>query len=223
MLFLFILGDNYCDDDNNNAGCQWDGGDCCGTNVNTEYCSDCKCYKVACAAGIVPHPMVGDGFCNDEANHLECNYDGGDCCGSCVVKLYCSDCECLGGYHPGNGVSSPSIGDGICHDDNNIAACGYDGLDCCSVSTDLIGNGFCNDETNNPYCNYDGGDCCLLSPNTDQCSQCVCSTSGAITSPGYPQNYDNNLDLSWLIVVPIGQTIEINFIHFAVEFHLSCG
>ena len=187
---------------------------------------------------------IGDGLCHDENNKAECNFDGGDCCGSCVVKQYCSDCECLGGDNTGNGDPSPSIGDGFCHDDNNVAECNFDGGDCCGscVNTEhciecachhevsgngipngLVGDGFCNDETNNPECNYDGGDCCLFSPNTDQCTQCVCSNSGAITSPGYPQNYDINLDLSWLIVVPIGQTIEINFISFAVESHSSCG
>ena len=36
-------GDGYCDDDNNNAGCAWDGGDCCGEEVNTQYCSACEC------------------------------------------------------------------------------------------------------------------------------------------------------------------------------------
>merc|ERR1719242_2667750 len=36
-------GDNYCDDDNNNCGCDFDGGDCCGNNVNTQYCSVCEC------------------------------------------------------------------------------------------------------------------------------------------------------------------------------------
>ena len=108
-----------------------------------------------------PNPsLVDNGLCNDDANNAECNYDGGDCCGSCVVKQYCSDCQCLGGENTGNGVSSPSIGDGVCHDDNNIAACDYDGLDCCSVSTDLIGNDFCNDEANIAECNYDGYDCC---------------------------------------------------------------
>ena len=35
--------DNYCDDQNNNCGCDWDGGDCCGSNVNTNYCSACEC------------------------------------------------------------------------------------------------------------------------------------------------------------------------------------
>ena len=37
------FGDNYCDDDNNNEECGWDGGDCCGDNVNTQYCTACEC------------------------------------------------------------------------------------------------------------------------------------------------------------------------------------
>ena len=33
-------GDNYCDDGVlNTENCKWDGGDCCGDNVNTNYCS----------------------------------------------------------------------------------------------------------------------------------------------------------------------------------------
>ena len=36
-------GDNYCNDENNNCGCEWDGADCCGSNVNTFLCSDCEC------------------------------------------------------------------------------------------------------------------------------------------------------------------------------------
>ena len=37
------IGDSYCDDANNNEGCQWDGGDCCGDNVNTQWCQVCAC------------------------------------------------------------------------------------------------------------------------------------------------------------------------------------
>ena len=74
--------------------------------------------------------MVGDGFCNDETNNPDCNYDGGDCCGSCVVTEHCTDSQCLGG-ETGNDIPNA-----------------------------LIGNGFCNIETNNAECNYDGGDCC---------------------------------------------------------------
>ena len=143
--------------------------------------------------------IVRDGFCNDETNNPGCNYDGGDCCGSCVVTEQCLECQCLGGVD-GVELSSPSIGDGYCQDGNNNGAC-----------------------------NYDGGDCCGSCVNTDHCAECTClagdsgngiyqcATSGVITSPGYPQNYDSNLDLSWLIVVPIGQTIEINFISFQTE------
>ena len=39
------FGDNYCDDENNNSECGFDGGDCCGYNVNTEYCSECACFE----------------------------------------------------------------------------------------------------------------------------------------------------------------------------------
>ena len=38
-----FVGDNICDDGNNNEGCGWDGGDCCGDSVNTQFCSDCEC------------------------------------------------------------------------------------------------------------------------------------------------------------------------------------
>ena len=30
----WYIGDGYCDDVNNNIGCTYDGGDCCGSNVN---------------------------------------------------------------------------------------------------------------------------------------------------------------------------------------------
>lgn len=157
-----LIGNGVCHDDINIAACDYDGGDCCSFDgINTERCTECVCHlQETCAAGM--HPNVGDGFCNEEINIHECNYDGGDCC----------------------------------------------------ANADLIANGICNDESNHKTCMYDGGDCCLFNPNTDQCSQCVCSTNGAITSPGYPyQNYDNNLDLFWLIVGPIGETIQINFIN----------
>ena len=35
--------DGYCDDENNKEACFFDGGDCCGSDVNMEYCSECLC------------------------------------------------------------------------------------------------------------------------------------------------------------------------------------
>ena len=37
--------------------------------------------------------MQGNGFCDDASNTYECNYDGGDCCGT-VEKGQCEECIC---------------------------------------------------------------------------------------------------------------------------------
>ena len=38
------IQDGFCDDRNNNEGCDFDGGDCCGqASVNKRFCSECKC------------------------------------------------------------------------------------------------------------------------------------------------------------------------------------
>ena len=87
-------GDNYCDDENNNCGCGWDGGDCCGSNVNTELCSVCECLD-SCFGTCGFPDMKGDNFCDDENNNCGCGWDGGDCCGSNVDTYYCTACECL--------------------------------------------------------------------------------------------------------------------------------
>ena len=85
----------------------------------------------------------------------------------------------------------------------------------------MIGNGYCNDQTNNVECNFDGGDCCLINDQNIQSG--LCHSNGIIISPGYPQAYDNNLDLYWLIEVPIGQTIRINFISFDLQYGWDCS
>ena len=184
--------------------------------------------------------LVGNGFCNDETNNPDCNYDGGDCCAMNSNINSCTECvchlleTCAAGYHP-------LVGNGFCHDSTNIVECDYDGGDCCGcvftehcddcacldnitsgeITNPVVGNSICNDETNNFNCNYDGGDCCV-NVNTDSCSECNCLGSGIITSPGFPENYENNLDLTWLIQVPFGQKIETTFLLFELEAHPSC-
>ena len=37
---------------------------------------------------------VGDGYCDDVTNTFECNFDGGDCCGSDVNTEFCTFCLC---------------------------------------------------------------------------------------------------------------------------------
>ena len=43
--FQLLVGDGRCDDFVNveHEGCEWDGGDCCGPDVNTDHCSQCEC------------------------------------------------------------------------------------------------------------------------------------------------------------------------------------
>ena len=41
--------------------------------------------------------LVNNGICNDESNYQECNYDGGECCGSHVNNEFCKECKCLNG------------------------------------------------------------------------------------------------------------------------------
>ena len=72
----------------NTFGCYFDGGDCCGDDVNTEKCVKCICH---CNATL---RLIGNGFCNDETNTLECNFDGGDCCGACINTNLCTECVC---------------------------------------------------------------------------------------------------------------------------------
>ena len=58
--------------------------------MKVDYCYECKCYE-NCAAAF---ELIGDGYCDDETNTLNCNFDGGDCCTVCVNTDYCLDCIC---------------------------------------------------------------------------------------------------------------------------------
>ena len=88
------VGDTYCDDELNNPGCNFDSGDCCGSDVHEGYCSECICYE-GCNASF---EFIGDGYCHDATNNVNCNFDGGDCCTVCINTHYCSECVC----HRGN-------------------------------------------------------------------------------------------------------------------------
>ena len=103
-----LVGNGLCNDETNIFDCYYDGGDCCGYNFNSEHCKECKClHQEVCSAGL-NHPLVGDGFCNAEANNLECFFDGGDCC-----------------------LNPELVGNSICNDETNIPQCNHDGGDCC--------------------------------------------------------------------------------------------
>lgn len=161
------FGDGNCDDENNNAGCSWDGGDCCGTDKNYKFCKACACRD--CTVKTVKCPGTskgctfpnyqGDGNCDDENNTCKCGWDGGDCCvktvGGAVKTSFCKACKCL---DPES--KSDSNCEGTCKLPN------------------YKGDGNCDDENNNCGCAYDGGDCCAKSlkkkVNTQYCKECKC-------------------------------------------------
>ena len=75
-------GDGYCDAENNNAGCDWDGGDCCGADASNIYCKSgdaCQCVFAPCGGGV-----SGD--------------SGGGVSGAVAVVMMAVviDCSCLG-------------------------------------------------------------------------------------------------------------------------------
>ena len=86
--------DGSCDDENNNEACFFDGGDCCGYHVNTDWCTVCQCLEEGGgggsggtttlsgtpSAGGCNQGWIADGWCDDINNNLACAYDGGDCC-----------------------------------------------------------------------------------------------------------------------------------------------
>ena len=155
-------GDNYCDDVNNNEACFFDGGDCCGSNVNTDYCNVCQCLEEGgggsggtttpsgtTTGGACNQGWIADGYCDDINNNLACTYDGGDCCGCIVNTEACIECLCLEGAWEG-----------------------YNDGDCCNQG--WMADGYCDDINNNLACTYDGGDCCGANVNTNYCTECQC-------------------------------------------------
>merc|ERR1712222_9368 len=145
------IGDGNCDDENNNCGCDFDKGDCCGHVVKT-YCNECKCkdpdfHPSKCPGKCGAPQYKGDGNCDDENNNCGCKFDGGDCCngsvqGGSVKKSYCKECKCKDPKYPDDSkhackekCTAPEyIGDGNCDDENNNCGCGFDKGDCCNRS-----------------------------------------------------------------------------------------
>ena len=98
----------------------------------------------------VDHSFIGDGYCDDVLNNLDCGFDEGDCCLNNTITLFCTICKC--------------------YDDTPKE---YDS--CMVDAVPLIGDGYCDDYLNNPHCGFDEGDCCLNDTIfTMFCTTCMC-------------------------------------------------
>lgn len=56
-----------------------------------------------------------------------------------------------------------------------------------------------------------------VSPAEGACGGTLRGTAGSITSPGYPAEYENNLDCTWSILSEPGDTIALVFNDFLLE------
>ncbi|CAM9233132.1 unnamed protein product [Scytosiphon promiscuus] len=159
-------GDGFCDPDDNNPSCGFDGGDCCecscvdGPNYSCGF-NGYSCLDPACLFDpelIAEFPgcdgdwlLVGDGSCLAAKNNALCGYDGGDCC----------ECSCIDGPYYSCGLNGYSCLDPACLFNPELIAEYPD----CDGDWLLVGDGHCLASKNNALCGYDGGDCC----------QCTCS------------------------------------------------
>jgi len=89
---------------------------------------------------------LGDGWCDDELNVVNCSWDYGDCCAntcrstsySCGTNAY----SCLDPSQEGLTTQEPSI-------------------ECLADASSWLGDGYCDDWPYNSLgCNWDDGDCC---------------------------------------------------------------
>ena len=136
------VDDGYCDDENNNAKCYYDGGDCCGLHINREYCDDCICYP--------------NETCNVSLVQVNCGGHFAESCASCPQgngAVWCNgDCnwvsgQCMDENYP--------IGDGYCDDATNTETCNFDGGDCCGPCSNKHSCSSClchEDQKIDPYC-----------------------------------------------------------------------
>ena len=194
-----MIGDGYCDDRFNLPiqGCENDGGDCCGNDVNTLFCDHCICLEeVAIDNERCPFKIdLKNGRCNDFANIEECGYDGGDCCDPDSSFDFCTECQCimtdvataLNQIQTTVDLKSKCaflaheelIGDGYCQPKLNNADCSFDGGDCKGTAKPKKcpyynpPNGRCDDEYNIPQCHFDNGECCGQA-DLSACEDCIC-------------------------------------------------
>ena len=198
-------GDGYCDDENNNANCEFDGGDCCRNNLTTTYCTQCQCLDPAYSGCDFPD-FKSDDSCDDENNNANCEYDGGDCCGFYIDTNWCLKCQCLD-------PQGTDLFDRLTLDKKN----------CYRWSK---GDGNCDDENNRADCEYDGGDCCGDNVGTTWCTLCQCldpqSThfnQSLLCNPlskgdGYCEDGNNNPDCEYDGGDCCGDNVDALFAHY---------
>ncbi len=164
------LGDGFCDPaPYNTPSCNYDGGDCCEGSCS---CQGFECYAPCGSNGYecvdpdhggsgpgnlcsVDPVVLGDGYCDSgQANTLECDWDGGDCCEESCVSTSVNTCgvndyTCLNPFFTDNNVQFCAPGcptawtqDDVCNEMCDNAACEFDGGACLGPSTPESGSDY---------------------------------------------------------------------------------
>ena len=88
--------------------------------------------------------LVGDGYCDDEANIPECGYDLKDCCQVENDRSLCQNCSCILSNNERQAIEEENCkeynfdhGDGYCDSEYNNAENFFDIGDCCLPIQDL--------------------------------------------------------------------------------------
>ena len=68
--------------------------------------------------------FVGDGYCDDDTNNVDCEFDQGDCCGSLILTQYCHFCKCTQ-YSTPSWTTTANISNFYqsCNMQNRVRAC----------------------------------------------------------------------------------------------------
>ena len=192
--YISNIHDGDCDTVNNDAECDFDGGDCCectlrddGSSIYNEAlisslnCVDPNdpCYNLnavalqaSCANGTIS--WIQDDYCDIYNNNKGCLYDGGDCCD--CTRVDDDDGSYSSSYSSFYLCVDPSAD---CYDPTAAALMSS----CTDGDIRDIGDGRCDRENNNENCSYDGGDCCLCT-----CTDGIdyeCDTDGSYYKNGY--------------------------------------
>ena len=169
------IENSFCNYENNNEECAYDGGDCCPCTVNYDaswsddylgerwdiFCRDpssgCLDPRVDmypnCTHGVIPD--IGDGWCDMENNNEGCRFDGGDCCDCARASNESSISPCA---DPG----------AVCYNPTAVTV----QSSCINGIIEYIGDGVCDTVNNNKDCLYDGGDCCMCTCTDGQLWRC---------------------------------------------------
>ena len=162
--------------------------------------------------------IIGDEYCDDEANIAECGYDFEDCCDMDSDRTLCTDCFC---YIP----------------EEEIIMLDEDYEKNCQKSEVLhLGDGLCDLLKNDKENYFDVGDCCLENPIcmssliTLMCPENVCIKSNifCITEElgdGICQDHNNGpfcqFDLGDCCLIP-GNFTYLNLVNYKTHCNDNC-